>query len=1020
MKVRIPLCRVLVAVLSLLPVTSPAQRFEKWQHFTSRSGLVQNSVLHMERDSGSYLWISSEGGLLRFDGRAFRSFALPSADEPTSQRMRQVIPTFEGEVVIDDADGNVYGTHAHLAVFPLVRSTRDLHIQGSVPDENLFARVRASARAMVRASEWQIPNATWHALTEEEWLVTTPKACFHFKDTLLEAYVPWEVELETSWWFGGRHYGGTGTGQYYRLDPSTGACDPVAMNGAPNDLLSIKNRFERLFWHAGDLFLHVIHNGVLYRLEENRNNGSLVLSRVDVDLPRFGGNVSEILFMPEVSTLFIGTLNDGLMEFRPFPMRSARCDNFFAEGSSLYAQTELPDGGVLVAGQARESYRIQNGSCSPYPELERISKYSMANWPGGRVWLLSKTDLILYDPNTRRVEVRILDVGQRVAMLAEGDSLIYATNTMIRSWRAGKIRTLSDARQGSGLERPYVLKRDANGRLMFGTFKGLRIQQGDDPGAFRSIPELNGMNVRSLELIDDLLFIGTYGSGAFIRVGDRIVPFPMDPWKSLSHVHTFAKDGNGHLWMSTNQGLLRTTMADITTYLSSPDDRPYFALYGESSGLPTWEMNGGCDPAYLRLSDGRFSFPTIQGLIQFVPERIQDPFPTSEIQPGHILVNGSRWSLDKELILPHDVASLSMGFSMPYWGDPVNALLEYRIPGIVDMWTLVEPSARSIDIIRPPAGDFTIYVRRVGSTARGLTTEPMLWFRVEPPFSRTWQALILYVIATLAMIALGVRINSARVRNRTIWLERNVQEQTEALMVVNAELKNAITHQEKLMSIIAHDVVPPMRFVARVAQSAKELHERKDQGGELAATLSDLSTYTDKLYQNANSLLAWIRSRSRKGGPEVRSIAVHAFIGTALDRISELAAAAGTDLVNAVDPDDVIKADGDLLRIVLNNVLMNATSHARAKCITVTSQRKGHFYHLTISDDGVGIAGPTLERIHEELEGRSGPVEETGRGAAVGLGFVIMAECMRTLNGTMNVESSASGTRISVVLPGPR
>ena len=57
-------------------------------------------------------------------------------------------------------------------------------------------------------------------------------------------------------------------------------------------------------------------------------------------------------------------------------------------------------------------------------------------------------------------------------------------------------------------------------------------------------------------LKDGLTFVGTYGNGYYLKQGDKYVSMPLDKNEYLKYAHTALLDNNGHVWISTNNGLL--------------------------------------------------------------------------------------------------------------------------------------------------------------------------------------------------------------------------------------------------------------------------------------------------------------------------------------------------------------------------------------------------------------------------------------------------------------------------------
>lgn len=55
------------------------------QHFTTESGLLKNSIKDLSVDSKGFMWLATEGGLARFDGRNFRVYDKRNTDTYSNQ-----------------------------------------------------------------------------------------------------------------------------------------------------------------------------------------------------------------------------------------------------------------------------------------------------------------------------------------------------------------------------------------------------------------------------------------------------------------------------------------------------------------------------------------------------------------------------------------------------------------------------------------------------------------------------------------------------------------------------------------------------------------------------------------------------------------------------------------------------------------------------------------------------------------------------------------------------------------------
>jgi PAS domain S-box-containing protein len=87
---------------------------------------------------------------------------------------------------------------------------------------------------------------------------------------------------------------------------------------------------------------------------------------------------------------------------------------------------------------------------------------------------------------------------------------------------------------------------------------------------------------------------------------------------------------------------------------------------------------------------------------------------------------------------------------------------------------------------------------------------------------------------------------------------------------------------------------------------------------------------------------------------------------------------------------------------IVQECLTNIHRHSGSKTATISLSRKGESVSLEIRDEGKGIPEERLAKI---------------QGHRTGVGITGMRERVRYLNGTIEIQSNASGTKISVTLP---
>ncbi len=982
---------------------------------TTHNGLPQNSVRSIAADTTGYLWITTEGGLTRYDGQRFTNLAMRDNNVAETTRLRNLMHTRSGELIIDDVRGHVYTleqperkvrimAHSNLATFQGMPPSSAHHLwllrnwTRFWPDKNL------------------IPEVTVLTSTAHVWAVHANDTLMLLTDSTIRTVIHLPPYTSRPFFLGGVIHMLRPGAPALRLDPESSTLVEVPISPVPEQGdIAPAVHVQPL---QGSVFL--VTPGMVHRILLEPDGTGLRTERAVDGLP-LDTRVRSVVELKEHGMLAVGTSNKGLYVYRKQPITVLACPS---ESNSFYAQVAMPDGRVMAINDVYKPLMLGAEGCGPAPtELPLIKGEGLLVDRHGMIWYSDFTHIKRWDPSTGiSTEVRILPANSGVVYLEEGDSVWIATSSELGYIRDDKYRKVYDFPYIVRRESVFMLHRDVHERFWYASCDGLFRSTDASCTSFEPFPDLQGKCVRAISEIDGILFIGTYGHGAFLITGDRAVPIPLDRNRALTHVHVFHKDENNVVWMTTDRGLIRARLDDLQLLLKDPEHIPYYGHYGELAGLRSTEFNGGTSPAYVELANGVLSFPNMEGLIQFDPRKMPALFPKGNVTFSSILVDGAVWKQRGGLVLEAGTGELVVEVSLPYWGDPINAQLEYRIAGLHTAWVPLADDDHRIRITRPSWGNYELMVRKVGGGLRGDTGSASLGFAVRAPWFVRGPAILCYVVVLLLAFHLFSRWNAARLRRANVLLEDRVQQRTQALDATNAELQRSVQLRERLLFIVSHDIATPIRFISRVAGSAMRMLPEESGGSVLSETLRDLSISSGKLHANATNLLRW--ARHQQGGLTATRghVALHPFVEEQVALVTEMAAIKGIELVNMIDVEDIVHTDRDILGIVMNNLLTNAIGHNAAPCQVVVSGAvtdKG--YVLSVADTGSGMPVPRLELLRRTLAGGTPPPPSDGSDAGgSGLGFRITSELSLLLSIQVELDSDARGTTVRLFLPNGR
>ncbi len=339
--------------------------------------------------------------------------------------------------------------------------------------------------------------------------------------------------------------------------------------------------------------------------------------------------------------------------------------------------------------------------------------------------------------------------------------------------------SLSDNNVGSVHE-------DRAGALWFGTHGGLNRFDRETEQFTRFQNDPNNPQSLSHNIVFVIhedragaLWLGTWGGGLnrFDQASGAFTHYRVKDGLPNDVVYGILEDDEGHLWMSTNNGLSEFDPQTET-----------FKNYDVEDGLQSAEFDFS---SYFRSPSGEMFFGGIKGVNAFYPNRISDNSYVPPIVLTSLSQGGERVVLDQTVETISDVTfrwpnnDFEFEFAALSFYQPEYNQYAYMLEGYDSGWNYVG-TRRFGAYTNLPGGTYVLRLK--GSNNDGLWNEEGLTLRVTlvPPFWATWWfrgAVVLLVVAGF-IAGFRMRLRGIQVRGRE--LESQVASRTRELAALNA------------------------------------------------------------------------------------------------------------------------------------------------------------------------------------------------------------------------------------------
>ena len=237
-------------------------------------------------------------------------------------------------------------------------------------------------------------------------------------------------------------------------------------------------------------------------------------------------------------------------------------------------------------------------------------------------------------------------------------------------------------------------------------------------------------------------------------------------------------------------------------------------------------------------------------------------------------------------------------------------------------------------------------------------------------------------------------------------LPREVTPLVHALNALLARLEQALETQKAFVADAAHELRTPL---AAVQIQAQLVARAKDDDGRREA-LADLQSGITRATRLAEQLLALARSEPDSEVP-AREVDLKALLGDCVAAYVPLAQQRGVDLGIEESVAADVRGDPEALRVMLNNLLDNATKYTPHGGRVDVSLRvdEGHPV-VRIADSGPGIPVAERSRVFDRFY-RAGPsaARERTDVAGTGLGLAIVRRIADQHGATIALGDSPTG-----------
>jgi signal transduction histidine kinase/ligand-binding sensor domain-containing protein len=955
--------------------------------WTTENGLPQNSVTSIVQTRDGYLWLGTFGGLARFDGVEFTVFNTVNTPGIKSDRIRALYEDAEGNLWIGSEHGGLTryrdGVFTNYSLHDGLPSTSVLSIAGDANGDVWIGTLEGLARlhpgVFTRfGSEAGVPRTAIEAICTngngDLWLGAAGIGLIRYAAGTVNIYgAKYGVHSDVLAIHEGRHHSlwvGTRTGlAFFDEDKHLARQSPETRSGRA--VTSIFEGAQGTVWVATEHGLFHFADDAEARFEASDGLSATNLRSVFVDREQ---------------NLWIGTDGGGLDRWRRGNVHAYTAAQGFTDHPTM-SILQGRDGVIWIGslgGRALFSYK--DGKFSSHQQDRIESPASLAEDHEGNLWLgdwrygLGRLNIGQCQLKHYTVQGFSSDVVRALYVDTKGTLWIGADQTGLYGLKDGRF---TNYRASNGLPGNTIafITEDRSGALWVGTPSGIgRFKD----GMFTTYRAAGLSLVRTIHEDDrGALWIGTYGYGLFRFKNGKFVQITTTDGLFDNVASSILEDAHGNFWMSGNRGIFRASRAQLDAFADGHLKAVRCVSYGVSDGMVVGETNGGGQPDGLKAQDGKLWFPMIKGAVSIDPEVMNRQPPPVAIE--QVTLEGVALPHGRPIRVPPGKGNLEIHYTALSLSRPEQVVFKYELIGLDSNW-VDAGTRRTAYYPHLPPGVYTFKV--IADNGEGAWNEngKSLEVDVLPPFWSTWWFLTLVTLALIGLATLAYRIRAVRWKRahaaQEAFSRQLLASQEAERQRIAAELHDSLGQS---LLIIKNRAVLALTSFSDSESTREQLEEISAGASQAVEEVREIS-YNLRPYQLDRFGLT----------KAVKALCVQA------SKSSGIQITADADAIDGIFSKE---AESSMYRIV-QEAVNNIIKHSEAGQASLMLRHSDGTLLLNIHDNGRGL--------QPAAEGNS---TEAGR---TGFGLVGIAERVRMLKGTYDLESSAShGTTITIRFPVP-